>query len=121
MTFLLDVHLPRRLAALIKAKGHDAIHVLDILNRGRTKDTDIRRHADDYQFVLISKDKDFVTSHTFLRSPRKLIKINLGNLGNEELMSIFEKNWGSISTNIATAEFLMEIDRSGIVLHQPKI
>ncbi|MFO1470048.1 MAG: DUF5615 family PIN-like protein [Turneriella sp.] len=121
MTFLLDVHLPRRLAALIKAMGYDAIHVLDILNRGRTKDTDIRRHADENHFVVITKDKDFVTSHTFLRSPRKLIKINLGNLGNEELLSIFEKNWNTISTNVVAAEFLMEIDRTGIVLHQPRV
>jgi predicted nuclease of predicted toxin-antitoxin system len=120
VTLLLDVHLPRRLADFFKAKGHDAQHTLDILSGDRTKDTDLRQYADLHGYVIVTKDKDFVTSHTFLRSPRKLIKINLGNLGNEELINIFEKSWKSISAIVDTSEFMVEMDRVGIVLHEPR-
>jgi len=119
VTFLLDVHLPRLLATFLKGKGHEAIHVLDILNKARTKDTDIRRHADLNDYVLLTKDKDFVTSHTFLRSPKRLIKINLGNLGNEEMLSIFEKNWNGLSGVVTGPEYMIELDRIGIVVHEP--
>ena len=118
--FVLDVHLPRQLAALLIHKGHEAIHVLDILNKARTKDTDIRKHADLNGLILITKDRDFVTSHTFLRSPKKLIKINLGNVSNEELLHIFEKNWKAISGIIENAEYMIELDRIGIALHEPR-
>ena len=120
MNFLLDVHLPRRLTTFIEGKGQEAIHVLDILNGGRTKDTEIRKYADQHQLVIITKDKDFVTSHTFLRSPKKLIKINLGNLGNEELLSIFENNWQTILAQVDSPEFMIELDRIGIILHEPR-
>ena len=120
MIFLLDVHLPRRLVAFIQSKGHEAIHVLDVLSGGRTKDTEIRQHADHHRYIVITKDKDFVTSHTFLKSPKKLIKINLGNLGNEELLSIFEKNWNTISAQANSPEFMIELDRVGVVLHEPR-
>ncbi len=119
MTFLLDVHLPRLLAAFLKAKGFNAEHVLDILNKARTKDADIRRYADLHELILVTKDRDFVTSRIFLRSPKKLIKINLGNVGNEELLSIFEKNWETISSIVTKSDYLIELDRIGIVLHEP--
>ena len=119
MTFLLDVHLPRLLVAFLKDKGYKAEHVLDILNKARTKDADIRKYADLHELILITKDKDFVTSRIFLRSPKKLIKINLGNVGNEELLSIFDKNWQTISSIVAKSDYLIELDRIGIILHEP--
>jgi predicted nuclease of predicted toxin-antitoxin system len=118
--FLLDVHLPWQLAAFLIHKGHEAIHVLDILNKARTKDTDIRKHADLNGLILITKDRDFVTSHTLLQSPKKLIKINLGNVSNVELLHIFEKNWKAISGIIGNSEYMIELDRIGIVLHEPR-
>jgi predicted nuclease of predicted toxin-antitoxin system len=119
VTFLLDVQLPRLLAAFLKDKGYKTEHVLDVLNKARTNDADIRKYADIHDLILITKDKDFVTSRIFLRSPKKLIKINLGNIGNEELLRIFDKNWETISSIISKSDYLIELDRIGIVLHEP--
>lgn len=121
MTFLLDVHLPRLLGKFLKSKDNEAIHALDILHGARTKDADIRRYADMHEMILLTKDKDFVTSHAFLRSPKRLIKINLGNLSNSELLHIVDKNWMSISGIISRAEYMIELDRIGIVLHEPRL
>ena len=120
MIFLLDVHLPRALAAYLKGKGYDSMHVLDILDGARTKDVDIRKYADSQSMTLVSKDKDFVTSHAFLRSPKKLIKVNLGNVSNEELLNIFERNWLTFSGIADKTEYMIELDRVGVVLHEPR-
>ncbi len=38
MNFLVDAHLPRKRATLLNAKGHHAIHTLDLPLRNRTPD-----------------------------------------------------------------------------------
>lgn len=91
--------------------------MFDVLDGKISKDTDIRRFADSENFVLLTKDKDFVASHISLRSPQKLVKINLGNLVNRELLSIFERNWATMIQNLANATVMIELDRKGLILH----
>jgi predicted nuclease of predicted toxin-antitoxin system len=43
------------------------------------------------QLTLITKDADFRNSFFIKKTPKKLIKINLGNISNEELKTIFQK------------------------------
>ena len=38
MNFLVDAHLPRHLALLLREQGHDAIHTLDLAEGNRTTD-----------------------------------------------------------------------------------
>lgn len=51
--------------------------------------TDINTYVDINDFILISKDADFKNSHFINKTPKKLVKINLGNISNEELITIF--------------------------------
>jgi len=37
MKFLIDAHLPKRLAQLLQRLGHDAIHTLDLPGKNRTE------------------------------------------------------------------------------------
>ena len=41
MKFLVDAHLPRRLARWLQAEGHDAIHARDLPEGNRTSDATI--------------------------------------------------------------------------------
>ena len=50
MKFLVDAHLPRRLAYHFRALGHEAVHTLDLPSGNRTPDPElgdlsIRDHA----------------------------------------------------------------------------
>ena len=95
MKILCDVHLPKKLVQSICEQGIKAIHGSEILNGWRTKDNDFCAYADNNNFVVVTKDKDFRNSHFLQNSPLKLIKINLGNISNDELISIFKTHISS--------------------------
>jgi predicted nuclease of predicted toxin-antitoxin system len=63
--FLVDAQLPRRLASELAAAGHDVVHTLDLPKGNRTADAVINRRALTEGRVVVTKDRDFVTS--FLR------------------------------------------------------
>ena len=58
MKFLVDAHLPKKLSELLKYKGFDSIHTLDLPNKNYTKDSEINQISIEEQRVLISKDAD---------------------------------------------------------------
>jgi predicted nuclease of predicted toxin-antitoxin system len=92
MKFLCDVHISFKLAKAIRDLGHDCIHVNSILDKWYTKDEAIAKYSDENNYTLITKDADFRDSFFVKKTPKKLIKINLGNVSNEALIMIFEKN-----------------------------
>ncbi|MBN2649485.1 MAG: DUF5615 family PIN-like protein [Prolixibacteraceae bacterium] len=65
------------------ALGFDTIHVNEILDKSETKDSDLSKYADQNDYVFITKDSDFRDSYFVKQSPKKLIKINLGNIPNQ--------------------------------------
>ncbi len=110
MRFLCDVHISYKLTKYLISLGFELIHVNEILDKSETKDSDLCKYADKNDYVIISKDSDFRDSY-FVHPPKKLIKINLGNISNKELIRIFNDNIGVIKLN-----FLLEIDRDNINL-----
>ncbi len=58
----------------------------------------------------MSKDSDFQNSHFLNNSPKKLIKINLGNISTKDLINILDENFDFIYTYLSTDSFLIEID-----------
>jgi len=92
MNFLLDVHLPIALSKFIdKQADCTAVHVNQILQKWNTADTEICRYADENDFVVITKDEDFKNSHFIKKTPKKIIRVMLGNISNAELILLFEK------------------------------
>ena len=85
MKFLVDAQLPRRLARQLATAGHDALHTLDLPGGNRTPDSEIAGIADRENRVVVTKDADFVTSHTLTGRPRGLLPIATGNIGNDAL------------------------------------
>jgi predicted nuclease of predicted toxin-antitoxin system len=92
MKFLCDVHISFKLVNAIKKLGYNCIHVNDILDKWFSKDTEISNFADENDYILISKDADFRDSFFVNQTPKKLIKVNLGNISNTELIKIVSDN-----------------------------
>lgn len=117
MNFLLDVHLPISLSKFLgKQIDCNAIHVNQILQKWLTLDGDICRYADENNCVVITKDQDFKDSHFINKTPKKLIRIILGNIANADLILIFEKYLPNI-IGLATKEFFyIEISANRIVI-----
>jgi predicted nuclease of predicted toxin-antitoxin system len=90
MKVLCDVHISLKITKLFSNKGLISVHVNDILDKSFTTDNKICDYADKNDFTVITKDSDFKNSHFIKRSPKKLIKINLGNISTNRLIEIFE-------------------------------
>ena len=85
MKVLCDVHIAKKVVRFFRDNGVESVHVNDILDSWYTKDEDIANYADDYDYTLMSKDADFKNSHLLKSSPKKLLKINLGNIPTKKL------------------------------------
>jgi predicted nuclease of predicted toxin-antitoxin system len=60
MNFLVDANLPRRFCRVLESFGHVALHTLDLPQRNATSDHEIMRYADAHDYIVTTKDADFV-------------------------------------------------------------
>ena len=115
MKFLVDAHLPRRMAIWLTAAGFDAIHTLSLPDGNRTTDDQINDLADREQRAVISKDADFVDSHILLGRPTKLLLISTGHISNQQLEVLMVPLISAIAREFAVHSFL-ELGRAGITV-----
>lgn len=120
MRFLCDVHIAYKLVKHINSLGYEAIHVNNILDKWFTSDAKISEYADENDLILISKDSDFRDSFYLNNSPKKLIKINLGNISNLELLNIFSSHISEIEKVNQNSVFIIEIDKQSIYFNLPE-
>src|SRR5262249_56804558 len=90
--FLVDAHLPRRLAYQLRAFRHEAVHTLDLPRGNRTPDPElgdlsVRDHA-----IVVTKDADFVNTFTVQRVPYKLLLVSTGNINNVDRDALCEQH-----------------------------
>jgi predicted nuclease of predicted toxin-antitoxin system len=114
--FLVDAQLPRRLARLLIAQGHDTLHTLDLPVGNRTTDDMLRQLARSEGRVLVTKDADFVDSFLLLSLPPRLLFVTTGNIPNDELAALFQANMSAVVDALASHSFV-EIDRGGLTIH----
>lgn len=114
MKFLCDVHISFKLVSHLNNLGCEAIHVNEILDKWATKDSDLSKYADANDLIVITKDADFRNSFFISKTPKKLVKINLGNIPNLELITIFTVNISLIQKLYQKQNFLMEVDEDYI-------
>ena len=113
MKFLVDAHLPKKLAELLRYKGFDALHTLDLPSQNYTTDNEINILSVKDKRVVISKDLDFVDSLLITNKPYKLIYITTGNITNKTLLELFSKNIDKIINSMEKAH-LVEISLENI-------
>lgn len=115
MNFLIDAHLPRRMAAWLTAAGCDAVHTLDLPDGNRTTDDQVNNVADREQRAVISKDADFVDAHILRGRPAKLLLVSTGNISNRDLEALMIPLIPDIVREFGPHSFL-ELGRSGIIV-----
>jgi len=86
VNFLVDAQLPVRVAKLLSAAGHDAVHTSELPDGNRTTDRSLARLADATDRVVVSKDRDFRNDHLLTASARRLLLISTGNITNNALL-----------------------------------
>jgi predicted nuclease of predicted toxin-antitoxin system len=91
MKILCDVHISIKVAKFLTSKQVETKHVNQILDKWHTKDKDICKYAVEYDFTVLTKDSDFKDSHFLSNTPKKLIKVNLGNISTNKLIEIIDK------------------------------
>jgi predicted nuclease of predicted toxin-antitoxin system len=74
----------------------------------------ISKFADENDLILITKDSDFRNSFYIKKSPKKLIKINLGNISNELLIQIMTDNLEHFNKLNNNQFFIVEVDKTTI-------
>lgn len=116
MKFLIDAQLPRRLANVFKEAGYEAIHTLDLPNQNATKDIEINQISIQEQYVVISKDSDFLNSFLTVKQPYKLLLVTTGNIKNNDLIMLFQNNISEIAQLFKNHD-LIEINRDNIVIY----
>ncbi|HEW98108.1 MAG: hypothetical protein DRR16_22555 [Candidatus Parabeggiatoa sp. nov. 3] len=117
MTFLIDAQLPRRLAYWLRQAGYEAVHTLDLPNGNRTQDDQINTLSIEKQWIVISKDRDFVDSFLIQGKPYKLLLLATGNLTNIELEKLFLNHFDEIASLFKIHQFI-ELNRTMIIIHQ---
>ncbi len=114
MKIICDVHIARKVARFFEEEGIEAIHINDILDSWYTKDKDIANYADQNGYVVVSKDSDFKTSHLLKGSPKKLLRINLGNISTKRLITILKENLELLREKFKSRKCIIEIDADSI-------
>jgi predicted nuclease of predicted toxin-antitoxin system len=116
MKFLVDAQLPVKLAQLLRQKGYNAIHTKELPEQNKTPDGEINRLSIEQQRVVITKDLDFVESFILVQRPYKLLLVTTGNIKNQDLVAVFDKNIGDLVTYFEHHSYI-EIDRNNIIIH----
>jgi len=116
MKFIIDAQLPISLSNLLKSRGHDSIHTLDLPNKNKSKDYFITSISIKENRIVVTKDNDFLESYLIHGEPQKLILVRTGNVSNAELKAIFDKHLDKIASLIEENS-LIEITKSEIVIH----
>ncbi|ARA92604.1 MAG: hypothetical protein D6685_13850 [Bacteroidetes bacterium] len=116
MRFLVDAQLSRRLCYQLRARGHDALHTLDLPEGNRTPDAAINQLSVAEERVVVTKDADFVDTLIIQGVPYKLLLVSTGNISNSELEALFLQHLGALVTGFEVFDFI-EIDRTALRFH----
>jgi predicted nuclease of predicted toxin-antitoxin system len=116
MKFLVDAQLPRRLTNWLQEAGFETVHTLDLPLGNRTPDSVINDISVQEEYVVITKDADFVSSFHLYSKPYKLLLVSTGNIRNSELEALFIRNIESIAKGFEVYRFI-ELDKKTVIFH----
>lgn len=107
MRFLVDVQLPPALAEWLKAKGHEAEHVLERLGADQS-DHSLAGISRETGVIVVSKDADFLNLQ--IGGKPQVLWVRLGNSTNRTLLSRFEEEWPRLLDALSCDEPVVELD-----------
>lgn len=95
LRLLLDENLSERPVSALKQRFPDSSHVR-ALSLGGADDTAIWDCARNESFVLVTKDEDFIALSVMRGTPPKVVWLNIGNAGNQEIAALLLLNADAI-------------------------
>lgn len=108
MNFIVDNQLPAALAESLRDRGFDCQHVLDA-GLGNATVSDICRHAERQDRIVVSKDEDFFYLAKQRHTEVKVIWVRLGNCRTAALLAAFERAWPEIESWLKFGDRIIEI------------
>lgn len=113
MKFLVDQNLPPEFAGVIQRADHKAAHVFHI-GLGEADDREIIRFARQEDWVIVSRDADFVrqAGGGDILTWFQLVWIRLGNCTNDELFSAWEIAWERTLECLQKGDPIVEISQN---------
>jgi predicted nuclease of predicted toxin-antitoxin system len=108
MRFLVDNQLPLLLAAHLRTRGHDGVHVLDI-GFDTASDAEVWARATAEGRVVVSKDEDFVFLALRPGDAGRLVWVRLGNCRNRALLDAFDRAHDAMIAAFDAGQRIVEI------------
>lgn len=109
MRFLIDAQLSPVLVAWLRAKGHEAEHVVTVLGES-SSDRAIVENAASTGAVVVSKDGDFVGLLEGRDNAPALLRVRVGNAVNRVLLERLELAWSRIEGALLAGASVVELD-----------
>ena len=110
MKFLIDAQLPPSLAPWLRDKGHDAEHVISLAGLDAS-DAVIWALAIDGDYVIVTKDRDFV-EWARTRSPKaRIVWVRFGNMRRDILQGRLENAWLELEKALYGDVTVVEVGR----------
>lgn len=114
--FFIDTQTAPRLARYLKSKGYESIHAMNYKEGGHLmKDKEIMEVAINEDWIIITKDSDFLDNFYLNGSPPKIIHLKIGNITNNELLHLFEKNFENLIKLLVEGCNLITFDKEKLV------
>lgn len=117
MKFIVDAHLPVRLARFLQSAGYDTIHTRDLPKQNATTDAEIIDISMQQARVVVTKDKDFFDSFMIRQKPYKLLLVTTGNITNAKLEELFANGLSQI-IELLEQHSVIEMSRDSITVRQ---
>lgn len=117
MKFIIDAQLPIALSYLLKHRGYDSIHTMELPESNASSDSKIIELAILENGVVVTKDSDFLDSYLIKNEPNKLLLVKTVNIQNKQLLSLFDSNL-SLIIEMLTRNNLVELNTGLIIEHE---
>ena len=89
----------------------------DLPRRNRTTVQELIAFSLSENCVVVTKDADFVESFLLKHEPRKLLLVSTGNIGNDDLLRLFQLNIDQLVEAFESFDFI-EVNRTSMISHQ---
>jgi predicted nuclease of predicted toxin-antitoxin system len=105
---MVDAQLPPSLALWLRSRGCAAVHVEDI-SLQNADDRAIGELAVRDEYVLITKDRDFVPAAGVQSVELQIVWIRTGNISNRNLFERLEKQWAYVDAHLNAGARIVEV------------
>jgi predicted nuclease of predicted toxin-antitoxin system len=92
VNFLVDNQLSEALCQFLNAHGHRSEHVLN-LRLDEASDTEIWNYAANGNWIVISKDEDFLHLANRMGDTGRLLWVRIGNCRKQTLLQAFDAGY----------------------------